>query len=240
MAFKQEEIKPYGGADGKGEEVERMFDNIAPTYDKLNHRLSWDIDKWWRKKAIRHLAAFKPRRILDVATGTGDFAIQAAHSLDPESVIGVDISEGMMEIGRQKASEEGLDDVIRFQKEDCMDLGFPKETFDAVIAAFGIRNFQDLERGLREIYRVLKNGVTGAHHARKFPLATTFQALFPQRTALIRQNDIGRQGRLFLPHEDHRRFPAGRNHDGRVAQDWLHGSRFPAPYIWHMHHVLRN
>lgn len=158
MAFKQEEIKPYGGADGKGKEVERMFDNIAPTYDKLNHRLSWDIDKWWRKKAIRRLAAFKPKRILDVATGTGDFAIQAARSLAPESVIGVDISESMMEIGRQKASEEGLDDVIRFQKEDCMDLGFPKETFDAVIAAFGIRNFQDLERGLREIYRVLKDG----------------------------------------------------------------------------------
>lgn len=158
MAFKQEEIKPYAGTGSKSEQVERMFDNIAPTYDKLNHRLSWDIDKWWRKKAISHLAASKPRKILDVATGTGDFAIQAARALRPDSVIGVDISEGMMEIGRRKASAEGLCHIIHFQKEDCMDLGFPDDTFDAVIAAFGIRNFQDLEKGLREIYRVLKEG----------------------------------------------------------------------------------
>lgn len=100
--YKQEQIKPYEGTGDKGKLVEEMFDNIAPTYDTLNHRLSWDIDKGWRKKAIRRLAPFSPKKMLDIATGTGDFAILAAQMLHPDQLIGADISEGMMEIGRQK------------------------------------------------------------------------------------------------------------------------------------------
>ena len=135
-----------------------MFDNIAPTYDTLNHRLSWNIDKSWRKKAIKKLSPFKPKTILDIATGTGDFAILSAKMLLPDTLIGADISEGMMEIGRQKVKNEGLEGIISFQKEDCLNLTFPSDTFEAVTAAFGIRNFQDLERGLVEMYRVLKKG----------------------------------------------------------------------------------
>lgn len=154
--YKQEEIKPYEGTGDKGKLVEEMFDNIAPTYDTLNHRLSWDIDKGWRKKAIKRLAPFSPKKMLDIATGTGDFAILAAKMLQPQQLIGADISEGMMEIGRKKVKHEGLDKVISFAKEDCLNLTFSDETFDAVTAAFAIRNFQNLDQGLREMCRVLK------------------------------------------------------------------------------------
>jgi demethylmenaquinone methyltransferase/2-methoxy-6-polyprenyl-1,4-benzoquinol methylase len=142
----------------KKEKVREMFDNIAPTYDKLNHRLSWDIDKGWRKKAIKALAPYQPQSLLDIATGTGDFAILAAQMLQPKRLVGADISEGMMEIGRQKVKALGLDDVVTFEKEDCLHLSYNSDTFDAVTAAFGIRNFADLDAGLREMYRVLKPG----------------------------------------------------------------------------------
>ena len=158
MGYEQEVIKPYDQKAGKTNQVEDMFDNIAPTYDKLNHRLSWDIDKGWRRKAIKQLLPHKPRKVLDIATGTGDFAILAAKMLKPEKLIGADISEGMMEIGRKKVKAEGLDDIVSFEKEDCMSLSHDNETFDAITAAFGIRNFADLDRGLKEMYRVLKKG----------------------------------------------------------------------------------
>ena len=154
--YEQEKIKPYDGEGEKGKLIEEMFDNIAPTYDTLNHRLSGNIDKGWRKKAIRQLQPFRPKQMLDIATGTGDFAILAAKELNPEHLIGADISEGMMAIGREKVKAAGLSDVISFQKEDCLNLSFPDNTFDAVTAAFGIRNFQNLDKGLAEICRVLK------------------------------------------------------------------------------------
>lgn len=156
--YEQEQIKPYDGAGEKGELVEKMFDNIAPAYDTLNHRLSWNIDKYWRNKAIKQLKTLAPKTMLDIATGTGDFAILSAKMLHPEKLIGADISEGMMEIGRQKVAREGLDNVISFAKEDCLNLSFADNTFDAVTAAFGIRNFQDLDKGLSEMCRVLRPG----------------------------------------------------------------------------------
>lgn len=156
--YDQEKIKPYSQEGEKREQVETMFDRIAPTYDTLNHRLSWDIDRGWRRKAIRALQPFRPKRMLDIATGTGDFAILAARMLQPDELIGADISEGMMRIGREKVEREGLQDVIRFQKEDCLNLSFADGSFDAVTAAFGIRNFQSLDQGLREMHRVLKPG----------------------------------------------------------------------------------
>ena len=155
--YKQEEIKPYHEGE-KAAQVEAMFDHIAPTYDKLNHRLSWDIDKGWRKKAIRQLAPFHPQTMLDIATGTGDFAILSAKLLKPARLVGADISEGMMEIGRQKVKKEGLDQIISFDKEDCLNLSYADDTFDAVTAAFGIRNFADLDQGLKEMCRVMKTG----------------------------------------------------------------------------------
>ena len=154
--YKQEEIKPYGKEGEKGKLVEEMFDNIAPTYDTLNHRLSWDIDKGWRKKAIRQLLPFQPKAILDIATGTGDFAILSVKELRPQRMIGLDISEGMMKIGQKKVEAEGLQHIVSFKKDDCTHLSFDDNSFDAVTAAFGIRNFQNLDQGLSEMYRVLR------------------------------------------------------------------------------------
>ena len=156
--YQQEVIKPYEQRGEKAAQVEQMFDNIAPTYDKLNHRLSWDIDRGWRKKAIQQLAPHQPQTILDIATGTGDFAILAAEMLHPVKLIGADISEGMMQIGREKVAKKGLDSIIDFAKEDCLALSYPDGSFDALTAAFGIRNFADLDKGLREMCRVLKPG----------------------------------------------------------------------------------
>jgi len=155
--YKQEEINPYHEGE-KAQQVEQMFDNIAPTYDTLNHRLSWDIDKGWRKKAIQQLMPYKPQTMLDIATGTGDFAILAALMLRPQHLVGADISEGMMEIGRQKVERLGLKDIISFAKEDCLNLSYDDGSFDAVTAAFGIRNFANLDKGLSEMCRVLKPG----------------------------------------------------------------------------------
>ena len=156
--YNQEKIKPYGEQSEKRKQVEEMFDHIAPTYDTLNHRLSWNIDKGWRKKAIRQLAPFHPQKILDIATGTGDFAILATSMLKPRQLLGVDISEGMMAIGKEKVKQKQLEDIVSFQKEDCLHMSFEDNTFDAIIAAFGIRNFQNLDQGLKEMCRVLKKG----------------------------------------------------------------------------------
>lgn len=156
--YNQEKIIPYGKKEEKVKVVEEMFNNIAPNYDKLNHLMSFDIDKGWRRKAISQLMPCPHDQILDIATGTGDFAILAAKMLRPEKITAVDISEGMMNVGRLKAKEEGVSDTIDFKKEDCTNMTFADNTFDAVISAFGIRNFQDLDKGLAEMCRVLKKG----------------------------------------------------------------------------------
>lgn len=158
MDYGQETIKPYDEHEGKTKQVEQMFDNIAPAYDKLNRRLSWNIDRLWRSKAVKRLSACSPALLLDVATGTGDFAILCARELKPCRVVGIDISEEMMTIGRKKAEDAGVADSIDFRKEDCMALSMADGQFDAVTAAFGIRNFEHLEQGLKEMCRVLKPG----------------------------------------------------------------------------------
>ena len=135
-----------------------MFDNIAHSYDLLNHRLSWGIDRRWRRMAIDQLMPLAPKKMLDVATGTGDFAILAAQRLHPQALTGSDISESMMDIARLKVEKEGLADIIALQREDCIALSFADNTFDAVTSAFGIRNFPDLDKGLREMSRVLRPG----------------------------------------------------------------------------------
>lgn len=155
MHYPQEDIKPYNTQERKSVQVEKMFDNIAHAYDRLNHTLSLGIDKIWRRKAINWLKPFHPQRIMDVATGTGDFAILTYKSLRPETLIGTDISEGMMKVGKEKVQNAGLEDKITFAKEDCTSLTFANESFDAVTVAFGVRNFEDLDKGLSEIRRVL-------------------------------------------------------------------------------------
>lgn len=131
-----------------------MFDNIAPKYDFLNHFLSLGIDKLWRKKAIRILSGYKTDSILDVATGTGDFAVAAA-KLNPMKIVGFDLSEQMLSVGREKVDRLGLKDLIEFRKGDSEAMPFNNGQFDAITVAFGVRNFENLENGLKEFYRVL-------------------------------------------------------------------------------------
>jgi len=151
-----EDIKPYKKEGlGKKQQVALMFDNISHKYDLLNHLLSLGIDIQWRKKAIRLLKTSNPKTILDVATGTADFAIQAL-SLKPEKVSGVDISEGMLEIGRKKIKKKNLGHIITLEKGDSESLRFKDNNFDAVIVAFGVRNFENIENGLANMFRVLK------------------------------------------------------------------------------------
>ncbi|MCB0526032.1 MAG: bifunctional demethylmenaquinone methyltransferase/2-methoxy-6-polyprenyl-1,4-benzoquinol methylase UbiE [Lewinellaceae bacterium] len=151
-------VLPYGSDAGKKAEVEKMFDKIAPRYDLLNRLLSLGIDIQWRKKAIRYLAVAKPEKILDVATGTGDVAILMAKMLKPKSVIGIDIANQMLEIGRKKIEAQGLSDVITMETGDSEKIKFEDGSFDAVTVAFGVRNYENLENGLIEMLRVLKPG----------------------------------------------------------------------------------
>lgn len=156
--YAQEQIKPYEGNTHKREQVERLFDSIAPTYDALNHTLSFGFDRIWRRKAVKRVAEYQPQSVLDVATGTGDFALLLARKLKLRRVTAVDISEGMMCIGREKAAREGLHDVVRFKKEDCCALSFEDECFDAITVTFGIRNFENLDACMGEMLRVLRKG----------------------------------------------------------------------------------
>jgi demethylmenaquinone methyltransferase/2-methoxy-6-polyprenyl-1,4-benzoquinol methylase len=145
-------------SDTKKKQVEEMFDKIAFRYDFLNHFLSAGIDVWWRKQAISQLIATKPKKMLDVATGTGDVAILTYKMLHPEKIIGIDISSGMLEIGKRKINTMGLGNRIELLKGDSETIFFDDDTFDAVTVAFGVRNFENLELGLAEIKRVLQPG----------------------------------------------------------------------------------
>ncbi|NDV78416.1 bifunctional demethylmenaquinone methyltransferase/2-methoxy-6-polyprenyl-1,4-benzoquinol methylase UbiE [Dysgonomonas sp. 511] len=158
MTYNVEKIVPYSGDENKGAQVERMFDSIAENYDTLNRTMSIGFDIGWRKKGLSMLSKQNPQTILDIATGTGDLAIQAYDTLKPQSILGIDISEGMMDVGRQKVEKAGLSEFIFFDKQDCMALDLPDDSFDAAMVAFGIRNFEDLDKGLKEILRVLKPG----------------------------------------------------------------------------------
>ena len=236
MNYPQEYIKPYGNEGKKSEQVEEMFDNIAPAYDKLNHTLSMGIDRSWRKKAINALRPFHPRRIMDVATGTGDFAILACRELQPDTLIGTDISEGMMNVGREKVKQAHLSDKISFAREDCTSLSFADGSFDAVTVAFGIRNFDGLDKGLSEICRVL---VPGGHLV-ILELSTPDRfPLFQSRDSAARQMYLERQQRLHLPAPKHPRLSARRNHAGSNPQGRIQRSTFPAADFRNMHFIHR-
>ncbi|MEM6642009.1 MAG: bifunctional demethylmenaquinone methyltransferase/2-methoxy-6-polyprenyl-1,4-benzoquinol methylase UbiE [Bacteroidota bacterium] len=152
------EVLPYKDkSEAKKKQVADMFDSISGKYDFLNHFLSLGIDIRWRKKAVKMLQKDSPKQLLDIATGTGDFAIEAL-KLNPEKIIGVDISEGMLNVGREKMKKRGFDHIIDMQSGDSENLHFSDNNFDAIIVAFGVRNFENLEKGLQEMLRVLKPG----------------------------------------------------------------------------------
>lgn len=151
-------VKPYGNENtSKKEEVAEMFNNISKRYDFLNHFLSLGIDKIWRRKAVNMLRPLKPQRILDLASGTGDFAIESL-KLNPTEIVGMDISEGMLEVGRVKMKTKGYDKVISMRLGDSEDLPFEDGYFDALTVGFGVRNYENLEKGLAEMLRVVRKG----------------------------------------------------------------------------------
>ncbi|MFM2038519.1 MAG: hypothetical protein RL432_1458 [Bacteroidota bacterium] len=170
-------VKPYNTEQSKKEEVTSMFDNIAARYDFMNHFLSLGIDKIWRRKAVRSLKSVEPQNILDIATGTGDFAI-ALLKLKPKKIIGMDISKGMLEVGKRKMHERKVDHIIDMQHGDSESLPFEDGTFDAVTVAFGVRNFENLKQGLSEMLRVTRIGgkivILEFSKPKKFPVKQTF------------------------------------------------------------------
>ncbi len=154
------EVSPYQDSDkNKKAQVEEMFDNIAHKYDFLNHFLSLGIDKLWRKKAVGLLKKYEPKEILDVASGTGDFAI-ALSKIKPASIIGFDLSEQMLNVGKEKAQKLGLHKLISFVKGDSELMPFNDNSFDAITVGFGVRNFENLKKGLSEFHRVLRDNGT--------------------------------------------------------------------------------
>ena len=171
-------VKPYNNeSTSKKEEVAEMFNNISKRYDFLNHFLSLGIDKLWRKKAIKKLRDLQPKKILDIATGTGDFAI-AALKLNPTEVIGVDISQGMLDVGIEKMKRKGVDHVIQMKIGDSEELPFEDGYFDALTVGFGVRNYENLEKGLTDMLRVLRPGgkaiILEFSKPKKFPMKQAF------------------------------------------------------------------
>lgn len=183
MAEDYKQVTPYEDRDSsKKGQVTKMFDKIAPYYDYLNRVLSVGIDVIWRKKAINTLKPYRPQSILDIATGTADLAIEAAKTLQPEVIIGMDISVEMLKIGNSKVSKKGLDHIITLETGDSEHLKYQDNSFDAITAAFGVRNFENLEAGLREMYRVMKKDgrlvILEFSKPKVFPLKQLFNLYF--------------------------------------------------------------
>ena len=183
------EVTPYKDSTrSKKEQVAAMFDNIAPRYDFLNQLLSVGIHKSWRRKAVNLLKEKHPKTILDIATGTGDFAIEAM-KLHPDKVVGVDISEGMLKLGREKIIKLGMQNVIELKSGDSENLPFPENSFDAITVGFGVRNFENLEKGISDIYQVLNPGGVVAilefSKPRNFPIKQIYNFYFKYITPTV-------------------------------------------------------
>jgi demethylmenaquinone methyltransferase/2-methoxy-6-polyprenyl-1,4-benzoquinol methylase len=206
--------------------VRELFDSIAHRYDLLNHLLSVGIDRSWRRKAIDRLQELNPKRILDVATGTGDFAL-AAMRLQPTRVIGIDIAENMLELGRAKVHTKNLDDVILLEKGEAEQLPYPDNAFDAAIVAFGVRNFEDIERSFAEIRRVIRQDgtflVLEFSRPRVFPFKQLyflyFRHVLPRLGRMISKSD---HAYAYLP-DTVMKFP-----DGEDFLDLLRNAGFTA------------
>jgi len=182
IILKESEVTPYNNVQSKREQVESMFDNIAPYYDFLNRFLSLGIDKKWRTQAISLINSNSSGNILDVATGTGDIAIEIGKTFEQAKVIGVDISAKMLEVGKKKIEKSSLGDRIHLELGDSQNLSFDDNTFDTITVAYGVRNFEELEKGLNEMKRVLKdNGqliVLEFSRPTVFPLKQLFNFYF--------------------------------------------------------------
>jgi demethylmenaquinone methyltransferase/2-methoxy-6-polyprenyl-1,4-benzoquinol methylase len=207
-------VTPYQDkARSKKEQVTEMFDSIAPRYDFLNHFLSMGIDILWRRKAVKMLKPYNPEIVLDIATGTGDFAIEAA-KLEPKEIIGLDISAGMLEVGRKKIAKKGHDALIRMVLGDSEDLPFEDNSIGAITVGFGVRNFENLEKGLSEMLRVLKPGgaavILEPSVPKRFPMKQLFGLYFRGILPLVgRLVSKDRRAYTYLP-ESVKAFPNGK------------------------------
>ena len=209
----RKEVKPYNKNASKKEEVKEMFNNISHKYDFLNHFLSLGIDKIWRKKSIQLLKSSHPKTILDIATGTGDFAI-AALKLNPDKVIGIDISTGMLDKGREKLKKKKLNSKIELREADSENLPFEDNYFDAITVGFGVRNFENLEKGLAEMLRVLRPEKTAIilefSKPKKFPVKQSFsfysKVIIPTFGKLFSKD---KRAYTYLP-ESVKEFPEGK------------------------------
>jgi len=172
-----ETVKPYNTDKSKKDEVAQMFNNISARYDFLNHFLSLGIDHIWRRKAVNKLREIQPKRILDLATGTGDFAI-ALLKLNPTQIIGMDISSGMLDVGKNKMKAKNVSHIIDMQLGDSENMPFEDGYFDAVTVGFGVRNYENLEKGLTEMLRVTRSGgkivILEFSKPKRFPIKQAF------------------------------------------------------------------
>ncbi len=208
------EVKPdIQSPESKKTQVEQMFDSISPKYDFLNHALSLGIDKSWRRKTIDTLKVINPKKILDVATGTGDLAIEALR-LNPDKIIGIDISEGMLAIGNEKLVRAGIT-KIELEKGDSENINYGDNEFDAVTVAFGVRNFENLTKGLKEMYRVLRTGgkvaILEFSKPESFPFKQGYNFYFNNILPLIgKLFSKNNKAYTYLPQSVHA-FPDGNN-----------------------------
>jgi demethylmenaquinone methyltransferase / 2-methoxy-6-polyprenyl-1,4-benzoquinol methylase len=188
MTQTHDTVKPYTSEGSKKEQVAQMFNSIAHRYDFLNHFFSMGIDVLWRKKAIRLLKKDAPKQMLDIATGTGDFAFEAL-ALNPDKVVGIDISSGMIAVGNQKVNKRNVSSKVELKLGDSENLEFADNSFDAITVGFGVRNFENLEKGLGEMLRVLKPGGKAAilefSKPRKFPIKQLYYFYFKNLMPLI-------------------------------------------------------
>lgn len=208
-------VKPYGDEDkSKKEEVREMFNNISKKYDFLNHFLSLGIDKIWRKKAINTLREIKPQKVLDIATGTGDFAI-AALALKPKEIVGLDLSPGMIAVGQTKMEKKGVTHLIKMMVGDSENLPFEDHYFDALTVGFGVRNFENLEKGLTEMLRVVRPGgklvILEFSKPKKFPIKQAFGFYSKTIIPFLGKNiSKDKKAYAYLP-ESVAAFPEGKN-----------------------------
>jgi demethylmenaquinone methyltransferase/2-methoxy-6-polyprenyl-1,4-benzoquinol methylase len=217
-----EQVKPYGDSSkSKKEEVAEMFNNISAKYDFLNHFLSLGIDKLWRKKAVKMLRSVNPTRILDIATGTGDFALESL-VLKPTQIVGLDISSGMLEHGRVKMKKKGVDHIITLQQGDSEDIPYEDNYFDGLTVGFGVRNFENLEKGLGEMLRVVRPGgkliILEFSKPKKFPIKQLF-AFYSKNIIPILGKSISKDSNAYtyLP-ESVAAFPEGKNFENILAK----------------------
>ena len=217
-----EQVKPYGDSSkSKKEEVAEMFNNISAKYDFLNHFLSLGIDKLWRKKAVKMLRSVNPTRILDIATGTGDFALESL-VLKPTQIVGLDISSGMLEHGRVKMKKKGVDHIITMQQGDSEDIPYEDNYFDGLTVGFGVRNFENLEKGLGEMLRVVRPGgkliILEFSKPKKFPIKQLF-AFYSNNIIPILGKSISKDSNAYtyLP-ESVAAFPEGKDFENILAK----------------------